>query len=266
MSTSGNSPEEFHAFLCEITRQAGELQLSRYEHPGEVREKAPKDPVTEVDLLCEELLVSRIRERYPEDSILSEERGGEISRSGRTWILDPLDGTANYSRANPLFCCCVSVAENGAVTHTAVAVPRLGDLYHAILGGGAFRDSKGESAPLSVGGSDALDYAFIGADLSFPVKPGPYESGLRKIFDACWQLRAIGSAGIRGAWVAAGHLDASIGTRNTAWDYAPTALLVSEAGGKSTDLSGEPWTFESEGLIAANAGLHPELIKVLNET
>ena len=80
MSTSGRAgktldlSEELHEFVCDVARRAGELQLSRYEDPGRVREKAPKDIVTEVDLLCEELMVSAIRERYPDDAILSEEQ------------------------------------------------------------------------------------------------------------------------------------------------------------------------------------------------
>ncbi|MDQ5819100.1 MAG: hypothetical protein M3334_12125, partial [Actinomycetota bacterium] len=106
MSTSGNpggnpeytteDPEEIHEFVCDLARRAGALQLSRYKNPGKVREKGPKDLVTEVDLLCEELMVNAIRERYPHDAILSEEQGGEISKEGRTWLLDPVDGTANY--------------------------------------------------------------------------------------------------------------------------------------------------------------------------
>jgi fructose-1,6-bisphosphatase/inositol monophosphatase family enzyme len=142
VSTSSRSdPEGLHEFVCDLAHRVGELQLSRYEDPGTIREKAPKDIVTEVDLLCEELMVNAIRERYPNDAILSEERGGEISASGRTWLLDPVDGTANFARANPIFCACVSVLEGDAVTHAAVAAPRLGDLYHATLGSGAFRDS-----------------------------------------------------------------------------------------------------------------------------
>ena len=70
--------------------------------------------------------------------------------------------------------------------------------------------------------------------------------------------------GVRGAWLAAGYLDVSIGTRNTAWDYAPTALLVSEAGGRATDLSGRPWTTDSDGLVATNAVLHQEVLQILS--
>ncbi|MGH3146915.1 MAG: inositol monophosphatase family protein, partial [Rubrobacter sp.] len=106
-----DTTEELHAFVCEVARRAGELQLSRYEDPGEIREKAPKDFVTEVDLLCEKLMVEAISERYPGDAILSEEQGGSVSDTGRTWLLDPVDGTANYLKANPMFCACVSVIE-----------------------------------------------------------------------------------------------------------------------------------------------------------
>jgi myo-inositol-1(or 4)-monophosphatase len=257
---STSDKDELHEFVCDLARRAGELQLSRYEDPGKVREKAPKDIVTEVDLLCEELMVSAIRERYPDDAILSEERGGEISPSGRTWLLDPVDGTANYAHANPIFCACVSVLEEDTVTHAAVAAPRLGDLYHAVSGGGAFRDSAEGRARLRVSDTERLEYAFFGADLAFR---GSGSSGARRVLSASWQFRALGSAGVRGAWLAAGYLDVAIGTRNTVWDYAPTVLLVSEAGGKATDLSGRPWTPASDGLVATNGRLHAEVLELL---
>ncbi|MGF1472063.1 MAG: inositol monophosphatase family protein [Rubrobacteraceae bacterium] len=270
MSTSSNfagnpseTPEEFHEFVCDLALRAGELQLSRYENPGEIREKAPKDLVTEVDLLCEELMVSAIEGRYPEDSILSEERGGEISSTGRSWLLDPVDGTANFSKANPLFCACVSVIEDGTVTNAAVAVPRLGDLYHARLGGGTYRETGGQRVELAVSDTEKLEYAFVGADMTFSRKKRNQNPELQEVFTSCWQIRSLGSAGVRGAWTSAGYIDVSIGTNNTAWDYAPTALLVSEAGGVSTDLSGQPWTPDSEGLVAANAALHAETLEIL---
>jgi len=258
-----DTTEELHAFVCEVARRAGELQLSRYEDPGEIREKAPKDFVTEVDLLCEKLMVDAIRERYPGDAILAEEQGGSVSETGRTWLLDPVDGTANYLKANPMFCACVSVVEDGTVTHAAVDAPRLGDFYHARLGGGAFRETGGVSTPLRVSGTERLEYGVVGADLSLHGGK-PQDPGVEEILFRAWQLRALGSAGIRGAWIAAGYLDVSVGTRNTAWDYAPTVLLVSEAGGRATDLSGEPWSLSSDGLIATNGALHQEVLGILH--
>src|SRR3712207_6629715 len=116
------------------------------------------------------------------------------------------------------------------------------------------------STPLRVSGTEKLEYAFFGADLAFSKGTSV---GLQRILSATWQFRALGSAGVRGAWLAAGYLDISIGTRNTVWDYAPTALLVSEAGGRATDLSGGPWTTASDGLVATNGRLHAEVLKTL---
>ncbi len=247
------SSEELGRFVRDLARRTGELQLSRYREPGEISEKAPKDLVTEVDILCEEFLISEISKRYPDDAILSEERGGEISRSGRTWLLDPVDGTANFARANPLFCVCISIVEGDEVKHAAVAAPRLGDVYHASSGGGAFRDSvSGETHPLHVGEAKRLTDSFVGADVSYRGSNNPANNNILEVFRSCWQVRSIGSAGIRGAWLAAGYIDVSIGTRNTAWDYAPTVLLVSEAGGRATNLTGGPWTHDSDGLVATN--------------
>jgi myo-inositol-1(or 4)-monophosphatase len=208
-------------------------------------------------------MVDAIGERYPDDAILSEERGGSVSEDGRTWLLDPVDGTANYMKANPMFCACVSVVEDGSVTHAAVAAPRLGDLYHARLGGGAFRESGGKETPLRVSDTERLEYAVVGADLSL-YGGRPQDPGVERILFGAWQLRALGSAGIRGAWISAGYLDVSVGTRNTAWDYAPTVLLVSEAGGRATDLTGGTWTLSSDGLIATNAALHGEVLETLH--
>jgi myo-inositol-1(or 4)-monophosphatase len=208
-------------------------------------------------------MVNAIRERYPEDAILSEERGGSVSEDGRTWLIDPVDGTANYMKANPMFCACVSVIQSGTVIHAAVAAPRLGDLYHARSGGGAYREAGGKETPLRVSETQKLEYAVVGADLS--LRGGKTQHpGVEKVLFGSWQLRALGSAGIRGAWISAGYLDVSVGTRNTAWDYAPTVLLVSEAGGRATDLAGEPWTLSSDGLIATNAALHKEVLETLH--
>ena len=254
---------EVNEFACDIARRAGELQLSRAENVGEIVEKAPKDVVTEVDLLCEKLMVDAIKERYPEDAILSEEQGGEISATGRTWLLDPVDGTANFTKANPMYCACVAVLEGGRVTHAVVAAPRIGDLYHARLGGGAFRETNGQTMPLRVSETGSLEYSVVGADLSLRGWGRSQEPGLQKVLFDSWQLRALGSAGIRGAWLAAGYLDVSVGTRNTAWDYAPTVLLVSEAGGRATDLDGSPWSVDSKGLIATNGAVHDEVLAAL---
>lgn len=266
---AGGSPEasseELHRFVRDLARRTGELQLSRYEDPGKITEKGPKDLVTEVDLLCEEFLISNIKERYPDDTILSEEKGGEISPTGHTWLLDPVDGTANFARANPLFCVCISVVEGAEIKHAAVAAPHLGDVYHASLGNGAFRDSaSGKTQPLRVAETEELEHSFVGADVSFRVGKDPRKNGTLEVFKRCWQVRSLGSAGIRGAWLAAGYIDVSIGTRNTAWDYAPTALLVSEAGGRATNLTGAPWTYDSDGLLATNnEALHAEVLDLL---
>jgi myo-inositol-1(or 4)-monophosphatase len=116
---------------------------------------------------------------------------------------------------------------------------------------------------MHVSDTNTLEYAVAGADLS--LRSGKsQDAGVERVLRGSWQLRALGSAGIRGAWLAAGYLDVSLGTRNTAWDYAPTVLLVSEAGGRATDLSGEPWSLSAEGLIATNGALHDEVLQTLH--
>ena len=210
-------------------------------------------------------MVDAISERYPEDAILSEERGGEISATGRTWLLDPVDGTANFTSANPMFCACVSVVEGGrGDPRRGRRPPPRRPLPRAPRAAGPSGIGQRPDLPLRVSEAGSLEYSFVGADLSLQRQGhARQEPGLRRSSFDSWQLRALGSAGIRGAWLAAGYLDVSIGTRNTAWDYAPTVLLVSEAGGRATDLAGGPWTLDSDGLIATNGTLHKEVLAAL---
>jgi myo-inositol-1(or 4)-monophosphatase len=110
--------------------------------------------------------------------------------------------------------------------------PRLGDLYHARSGGGAYKETGGRETPLRVSDTKRLEYAVAGADLSLHGGK-PQDPGVERVL-------------------------------YRAWDYAPTVLLVSEAGGRATDLSGEPWSLSSDGPIATNATLHDEVLKTLH--
>jgi len=144
----------------------------------------------------------------------------------------------------------------------------LRELAAAGIDGGAFRDSaSGETYPLRVSDAERLEDSFVGADVSYAGSDDPAKNNILEVFKRCWQVRSLGSAGIRGAWLAAGYLDVSIGTRNTAWDYAPTALLVSEAGGSVTNLTGGPWTYDADGLIATNNDrLQAEVLEIIAGT
>jgi myo-inositol-1(or 4)-monophosphatase len=110
-----------------------------------------------------------------------------------------VDGTANFARANPLFCVCISVVEGDEVKHAAVGAPRLGDIYHASSGGGTFRDSAtGETYPLRVANAERLEDSFAGVDVSY-AGGSDLKNNILEVFRSCWQVRSLGSAGIRGA-------------------------------------------------------------------
>ena len=260
-----------HGFVRGLAKRAGELQLSRYGRPAGVREKGLKDLVTEVDLLCEELLVSAIAERYPQDGILAEERGGKISSADRTWVLDSLDGTANFSRGNPLFCASVSIVDKGKAAHTAVSIPLLGDPYHAATGGGAWRESRGATTPLRVTDTRALGYPCfrsglrrIGQLLLRP-QPRPLEVRRRPALRLPLGAALLGQFGHpRGVDRRGPPGRVGRRTERCAWDRAPTVLLVLEAGGRGTDLVGKPWTFASDGLLTIAGLLYDRVIETIS--
>ncbi|MBI2872701.1 MAG: inositol monophosphatase [Chloroflexi bacterium] len=231
MALSESQLAELEAAAVEMARHAGRLLLDRFGQPVAVEYKSERnrDPVTAADRESDEYLKQEISRRFPGHGILSEESpdAGD-SASDVVWVLDPLDGTTNYLNGMPAFGVSVAVVERGRPVAGAMFVPSIhcpeGSIYHARVGGGAFRDDH----PIHVAESTRP------ANGRLVVLPGYFWRGYlvrRELGRGVGEIRTLGSIVYEMGLVAQGVAQYSLLARPHAWDVAAGVVLVREAGG-----------------------------------
>ncbi len=278
-----STPDRFvadAAFAREIAERAGLILVERYERVGQIDHKSAKDVVTEVDHLSEALIMGAIRGQFPGDGILAEESGehrgttagaatdqaDDVVRSlahGRTWIIDPLDGTVNYANGLPHFCVSVGLVVDGRPAAGAVHDPMLGETFWATADGPAMLND----AVIRASVKDRLDDYVIAMALG----GRSVTSRVRAVRRAVRVARNMGSAALAMAYVARGRFDGYVQSGGmSAWDIAAAGLIAERAGAVVTDATGGPW-FDVEkatrtfGTVAAPAPHHAELLRLSRE-
>ena len=230
---------------------------------AEIRSKrSPRDLVTEWDLRSEAAIRAVLDERTPGIAILGEE-GGESGSGADRWLVDPIDGTVNFSHGLPIWS--ISIALEDANRRPLVGVvtaPALGWWFEAMLGHGA-RDHAG--APLQVSTQARLDQALLSTGFPYDAATHPVNNyaeweHLQRVAGAC---RRLGSASIDLCLVACGWLDGYWEQRLSPWDIAAGGLVVAEAGGTVTSLSNGTFEPHSGEVVATNGAIHNELIAEL---
>lgn len=218
-------------------RQAGEIQLDNFRHDsiGTEIKSSRADIVTEVDNICEELIIHNIKEVYPTHSIIAEESGRNlVPGSEYTWIIDPLDGTTNYHAGLPFFSVSIAICHKGEVIAGVVYAPKLDEIFHAVKGGGAFLNG----CPVKPASNDQLANAVIAT--GFPVdketNPDNNIDNVARIMPCVRGLRRLGSAAIDLCYVAAGFLDGYWELNLHEWDVAAGKLICTEAGARVESL------------------------------
>ena len=226
------------ALVCEIADRAGGIILDLWGRAG-VRYKADHSPVTDADLAAEAFILEELGRRFPDHGILAEEQaaeGGVDESSPFCWVVDPLDGTRNFTRGFPCFCTSIALTENGLPTVGVIREHCTGRSYTAIKGGGAMLDGtrlKVVDRPLD------RDF-FVGVP---SIKRDESPAVIRGILERI-NVRNIGSTAAHLALLSAGAIDAVYCRRCYAWDIAAGCLLITEAGGVCTGPDGRPcWPF-----------------------
>lgn len=214
--------------------QAGKLQMHKYRsrHLDMETKSSEHDVVTEVDRECESMLIERISSAYPHHSILGEETGlHEQADSEWEWVIDPLDGTNNYSQGLPIFCVSIGVRHNGVTEVGVVYVPLLDELYTAVRGEGAQMNGK----LIHVGRKTQFAQCVMAT--GFPYDKGTVSSADNNLDNVCHMLpqlrglRRMGSAAYDLCCVALGTLDGYWENNLKPWDACAGILIVEEAGG-----------------------------------
>lgn len=247
----------------EAARAAGTIQRSKFSTRIEVRKKGAVDLVTEVDVACEEAIREILGRLAPGQSILGEEQG-RTGEGSTLWIVDPLDGTTNFAHSVPVFCVSIAFEEAGRTVAGVILDPMRDELFTAEAGKGAFLNGR----DLSVTPRDELDSALFGTGFAYD-----YRTSSRHNFDAFTAMtrasqgvRRLGAAALDLAYVAAGRYDGFWELGLKPWDTAAGALMVEEAGGRLTDLSGAPYRCRLPDVVASNGLIHERMLEILTRT
>ncbi|PJZ69960.1 inositol monophosphatase [Leptospira perolatii] len=240
------------------THEESDLEIS---HKGEIE----SDLVTKADKGSEELIVQEIRRAFPADHILGEEGSVFEGTSRFRWIVDPLDGTVNYSHRIPLYCCCIGLEdiEKKTAVMGIVPLPAFGSIYHAMLGEGAYIDKK----RIFVSKTSDLKSSLLctGFPYDREERIDRLVSNLRKFLLRARGVRRTGSAGVDICWVAEGKFDGFWEENLKPWDMTAAAAILQEAGGKLTTYAGNFFHPYVTTLIASNGQIHTKMIDVLEE-
>jgi myo-inositol-1(or 4)-monophosphatase len=246
-----------------LAAEAGRLLRDAYGRV-EAREKGPGDLVTEADLASQRLIAERIRRDFPEHTLLAEEEGqlADPTRPWR-WIVDPLDGTINFAHGFSFWSVSIALEHAGALVVGVVHNPMTGDMYSAALGGGATLNGR----PLAVSATDRLSAALISTALPTDLSASAdlQMAYMRRFSMGTHSVRRTGSSALNLAIVAAGGFDVCYATAMNPWDAAAGVVLVREAGGTVTGLSGSPYDLYRQEILATNGRVHAESLQWLAE-
>jgi myo-inositol-1(or 4)-monophosphatase len=239
---------------------AGRVLRDGFGRQHRIEYKGEADLVTEADEESERKIEEVLREVFPDYGMLTEESEEMKSQSDARWIVDPLDGTTNYTHGVPFFCTSIALEKAGEVILGVVHDPMANETYAAERGD----DATFNGEPLKVSSTDESERALLGT--SFADRPEELEVGLdvfAKLAGLARGMRRLGSGALDLCYVAAGRLDGCYEQGFSAWDVAAGMVIVEEAGGKVTDHWGNRLNpEESKGLVASNGLIHPSLVRV----
>jgi myo-inositol-1(or 4)-monophosphatase len=247
-------------FAVDLARQAGGLLMDKFAQSLAIHYKGDIDLVTEADKASENLIVEAIRQNFPDHGILSEESPAISGKSAMRWIIDPLDGTTNYAHGYPVFCVSVALEQEGTIILGVIYDPTRRDTFVTVRGEGAYLNGK----RLSVSPTPNLNRSLLATGFPYDIRESSennlnYFNVMAKKAQA---IRRAGAAALDIAYVAAGRFDGFWELKLQPWDMAAACLLLTEAGGKITDITGGPWSIASPNIAVSNGRIHEQMIAV----
>lgn len=260
--TSSRDLRELLAIASELLDGVQDRFVAGVGAPSAVR-KGPDDFATAVDLELEKRLTGELRERTGIE-VHGEEFGGPSLGEGLIWVLDPIDGTFNYSAGLPMAGTLLALLDDGVPVLGLTWLPLVGRRYAAVVGGPLLEGGQ----PLPGLGRARLASSIVGMGaLNIDSRgriPGAYRLRLlAQLSRVSSRIRIHGSTGVDLAFTAAGVLGGAVVFGHNPWDNAAGVALVRAAGGVVTDLAGAPWTITSESVLAGAPGVHSDILDIL---
>jgi myo-inositol-1(or 4)-monophosphatase len=244
-----------------VVREAGKLAHDYFSRRAqlEVEHKGMQDLVSVADRAVEDLIRARLRGAFPEDDLLGEEGGGAEPRpSGGLWVIDPIDGTANFLRGMPYWSVALAYVRQERVEIGVTYDPVHDELFSARRGRGAHRNE----APMRVSSCDDTQRGIIGSTFTFKMGIEGYLALLEGILRGGSDHRRMGSTALMMCHVADGRLDGCVTGYCNSWDVIGGLLLVQEAGGVASDFIAENGLLAAGSALAGTPGLRERLEQV----
>lgn len=251
-------------FALTVVRDAGKLlrDVREKEFNVSIKGNNPRDIVTSADIEVNEHIITAIKKAFPKDGIVSEEGGGIEKTSRRQWVIDPIDGSANFSRGIPHFAVCLGLVENGESVLGAVYNPVTNELFSFEKGKGAFLNGK------AVRVSDMTELSHATVFLSAGRKKENWDWGgvsYRKLLEHTLKVKNLGSSSLDICFVAAGRIEACVSGAFTTRDVAPALGFLYEAGGVASNARGDRLLYSNmpEKVFVANNKTILDSLRVL---
>jgi len=239
--------------------QAASIARSLYQHNVEVRIKADKSPVTEADVRCETAIREIIEARFPSHGFYGEETGSHDLDAESLWLVDPIDGTKAFVREYPMFSTQIALMRNGELLLGVSSAPVYGEVSFAERGCGARLNGK----PIGVSQVATIEAAAVSSGNLKSLAAGDSWGRYGALVARVNRIRGYGDF-LHYHLLAAGKIDAVIETDVNILDIAACAAIVTEAGGRFTQLNGAPITLNSTSVLASNGLLHAPLLAALS--
>ncbi|MFC6823605.1 inositol monophosphatase family protein [Halopelagius fulvigenes] len=228
------------------------------------RKSSKTDVVTDIDRTTQRRVVSVIRDHFPDDAVVGEEEEERktVPEEGYAWIIDPIDGTQNYTRGMHDWTTSVAVVEDGTPLSAVNVAPARGETYRATENG-----TRCDGRSVSVTDATDSETFVVAPTLRWTAGNADTVGSLSEILtERFGEVRRLGSAQLTLSMVASGALDAAVAFDEdpNAWDTVAGAYHVTQAGGTVTDLDGDPWRPHARGIVASNGEAHDALLDAVN--
>lgn len=242
-----------------VARHAGEILRQMFDADPRVWEKNPGDFLTEADMAAHHYLVEELERRFLGTQVWSEEGRRPDSSSAPLWVVDPLDGTANYAHHFPNFAVSIALYVEGAYHLGVVHDPLRGHTFAALRGHGATLDGR----PIRVSGEARMHRAFLACDWARGEPRARLLRVVQRVGREAHALRSLGAAALGMAYVAAGWLEGYFNVSLQPWDFAAGAVIVEEAGGRVSDWRGAPLDLRPSDVLCTTPYLYPDLLSAV---
>lgn len=247
-------------------QRAGNILMEYYGKLDSVRKKGAVDLVTDADLASEKLIVSMIREAFPDHGIVAEEGNYASIKSGSSpyWVIDPLDGTTNFVHTLPIFAVSIAFVVEDITRLGVVYNPATGEEFVAAKGAG----SRLNESPIHVSNTPSLSDALLATGFPYThdhIFHGSFDI-FHELYNRCQGIRRLGAAAVDCCYVACGRYDAFYEAALKPWDICAGALICEEAGGQTSDWYGSNMPFDGSRVMISNGtALHAELLKLFKQ-